>query len=752
MRNVVGGADLTGDGERMADNVENVVQENAGSAIQAQSISGGVNIHFGSSAAEAPRWLRPNSLPPASGTFCNRGPELSAATAAVTTERPVGSPAVVVVTGLRGVGKTRTAIEWATRERERFPDGVVYCDLAGSGRRGLVGLREAVAAILAQFGVSGEHLPSSRDGFLGFYRSFLADRRFLLLLDNARFPNVVEDLLPPSEHSVVFVMTDRDAAALAGRYDGALISLKALSEDFSLELLRSLVGVERVDRDLDGANDLLRVCGRWPQAIRMAAGRLKSRPGLRFAQLTSRLETAYERPRLATEGELAVQVVGDDAYEEMPADLRRAYRLLGLHPGGGDRPTLPAGGRTSRGPAVTFTAGAAAALLGTDEETATGLLDALIDRYLLDEEDGRYHLHDLVRVHARSRLEREEDAAERDAAVRRLAEWYLRSAAIADLAVNPHRPTSGPVYRELRKADSPFGTGDQAVAAGLAWLEAEHRNLRAMVYAADDRGWRDLVWQFCESLWGLYLSLKHYDDWIATHRLGLKAAEELDDPEARFRMGIQLGRALYETRDFPAAHDVLERTLDVAADTVDAGLNQATTLEFIGRAYLDDHQPGKALEYFLRAIALEEAGGRVRGVAIELHHIGRAHLDLGDEGAALEALTKAAEHFVRIGDTYNHGRVLLTLGRLHLRAGRVEPAADALTRSLEIMRKQGKTYQVAAALEALSELADLTGDPSRARALRAEARSAYERVGSLKAVELKAETADPAEGSGTGSA
>ena len=121
-------------------------------------------------------------------------------------------------------------------------------------------------------------------------------------------------------------------------------------------------------------------------------------------------------------------------------------------------------------------------------------------------------------------------------------------------------------------------------------------------------------------------------------------------------------------------------------------------------------------------------------------------------GLAPGRSAQAAEHFVRIGDTYNHGRVLLTLGRLHLRAGRVEPAADALTRSLEIMRKQGKTYQVAAALEALSELADLTGDPSRARALRAEARSAYERVGSLKAVELKAETADPAEGSGTGSA
>lgn len=489
-----------GDGNRYEGRARNVVQSHNVGVMNVYTGPGGER-------ASEPPW----SLPPGANPFLNRESPLREATVAVGKSQGRGNPALVIVAGLRGVGKTAMAVQWATSERERFPDGLLYADLGGAlSRRGLGGgLGETATDLLEQLGIAGEHQPHSDQGRLALLRSQLARRKAFLLLDNVRVARDVDAFVPPSPGCVVFVTTDgelTEVGDLAGRHDAEVIPLRGLPEEDGLSLLRMLLEPERVNGDLDGARALLRLCGGWPLAIRMAAGRLKTRRNLSLADLAARMEADHRDARPA-EGEGAVRVLGDEVYEAMPAEVQRAYRLLSLHPGGGDRPTaVPRG---ARGPAVVFGPEAAAALL--DRRDADVLLEALVDRHLLDEDGDRYIFHDLIRAHARAKAERDEDADSRDAAVRRAIEWYLRFAAEADLAVNSHRPTTGPVYRDLRGRPSPYGTGREAVGRALAALRSEHRNLCAAVHAAGERGWHDLAWQLCEALWGFFFSLKHYD-------------------------------------------------------------------------------------------------------------------------------------------------------------------------------------------------------------------------------------------------
>ncbi|GAB3682145.1 hypothetical protein GCM10027589_52040 [Actinocorallia lasiicapitis] len=380
--------------------------------------------------------------------------------------------------------------------------------------------------------------------------------------------------------------------------------------------------------------------------------------------------------------------VADAAYAQLPEQARRAYRLLALHPG-----TRPR-----------FTEEAASALLGED---ASGALDLLTGRHLLETHDGRYYFHDLVRVHA---LGCGRDNPE---AVRRVVEYYLDHAVAADTTANPDRAADafGPRYRHA----TPSGSA----AAALAWLDAEHRHLAACVFVARRRGWDDLAWQLCEASWWLYFTFKYHDDWIATHRVGLEAAAGI--PQAEFRVGIQLGRALNETGRFGEAREVLARAL-TAARALGAPAHEATAVEFLGRSHELAGDPVSALGYYERSLALERSVGRLRGVAINLHHRGRVLLALGRLDDASASLTEALELFEGLPrpDRYNTARVIHTFGRLRRACGL--DAVPLLLRALELMEAENRPYQQA---EILTELAGATGDPAYA----ARATALYTRLG-----------------------
>ncbi|WP_433324345.1 NB-ARC domain-containing protein [Spirillospora sp. CA-294931] len=668
------------------------------------------HLHVHGHSPEKPAAPGARGLPPVA-TLVDRDEEFSRVRAFLGAERPAGNPAVVIIAGLPGIGRRAFAAKLAHDLVERFPDGILFHDFTSPGSRDVTGPGDLLGEFLARLEVPDEDVPVSYAGRLGLFRDLTAERRVLLLLANVQASFQVEELVPASRHAAVLVTTDQDLGRLVERHDAELVRLGPLIDDDSLRLLEHVVGQARVDAEREAARTLIALCGGWPLVLRVAGGWLKRGPGREVGAAVRRMS---RKP-----GEELV-VVSDAAYGALPEEARRAYRLLARHPS-----------VTTGGSAVTFRLEAAAALLGMDADEAADVLDVLRDWFLLDAHDGRFSFHDLVRRHA-GRQPGEDDA---EAAERRCVEWYLRGSAAADRAVNPFRPTLGAVYDTLDGA--PFGTGQEAKRRGLAWLVTEHRNLCAAVYVSSDKGWDDLVVQLCEAQWGLQLSNRPYGALIPVLEKGLGSARALGEPAWVFRLGTQLGRGLSETGHKERALAVLGEALDAARRSGDP-LNEASALEFTGKAHLLDGDHAEALSYFLQARDLEEQHDRPRGVAINTHHIARARLGLGEVDAAIDLLTEAFHRFSRVRDPAgdrdydNQAKVSLTSGKAYRRAGRPAAAKAALNVALDLTRAEGRAYQEAQILEELA----LTDPGQRDAHLRAAA-EAYERVGSVHATRVR---------------
>lgn len=647
--------------------------------------------------------------------FVNRTRTLTAVDAVRGKERKPGRCGVVALTGPGGVGKTATAMHWAHSVSAEYPDGQLYVDLGGLGRRELAGVGDVLGQFLMALGISGDELPADVEARAARYRTIAATKRLLVVLDNAESVGQVTGLLPTSAASFAVVTSGRALGGLSGTVGAELLPLEPLAVTDGVRLLAEMIGAERVSAERTDAESLVELCGLLPLAIRIAGGHLGARPDRPIARMVARLDRDRLTALTANEGEISVRAVCDECYGGLPTGAARMYRLLSLHPAFDAR-----SGRPRR--AAEFGVPVAAALADLDADEAEVLLDSLADRYLIEPAgDSRYRMRALLQEHAHGLTERTDSEDTREATVRRAVDWYLRFAVEHDRAVNPFRPGAGPLYAtcapaEVSKKDA------------LDRLETERRNLRAVVHTAADRGWDDIAWQLCEALWGLYFSRKPYDDWIATHTDGLAAARRTGEPVAVFRVGVQLGRALFETRRFAEAREVLEEALAAARATGDS-LNEATAVEFVGRSYLDEGDYHQAIGYLERALNLERAGDRERGVAIDSHHLGRAHLELGHQEVAAGYLNEAARLFAAIPDRYNEARVLMSLARLEAAKGGRAAAAEALTLALAVMRVEGRSFQEAEVLAALATVAD---DAGAARRYAAQAIAAYDRVGDSK--------------------
>lgn len=686
-----------------------------------------VHVHGEGRQAVIPRMLYAAPMP-----FIDRLPELARLDALFNAPREPGNPGVVLVNGFGGVGKTGTGTYWAHRSDAHFPDGHLYVDLAGLSRPGVNGIGDILGRLLRALGMPNDDIPSDTDERAAQWRSISAGKRLFLLLDNAETAAQVTFLLPNSENSLVVVTSDRRLSGLVQWHGAKRVQLDPLATEHGVRLLAAIIGDERVAAEPAEANALVELCGGLPLAIRVAAGQLEARPRWRIARLVARLRED-RMSGLASDGERPVEAVCEAAYAGLPDDAARMYRLIGLHPGDGAK-------------AVTLAPEAAAMLAGVPPDEAEDLLDLLADRHLVERteeasrrargagaegspaagrDEGRYTIRGLIREHARRK------AGEDAAAVRRLIGWYLNFAITNDNAVNPHRPVSGPSYRAIRSAATLL-TGeeaDRAKAEALDRLEAEQANLWASVHTAAAAGWYDLAWQLCEALWGLCFNRKPYDDWIAGHVAGMEAARRTGEPIAIFRVGIQLGRGLQETRRFEEAHRVLAEALDAARGTGDR-LNEATVLEFIGRTWFEAGEYDRAEERLREALALERAGGRTRGVAIDTHHLARVLLARGDATAALSLLDEASELFEN--DLYNLARTLMTRGKALTVSGAPEKAREPLLRARQIMHAQKAWFQEAETLRLLSTAAERSKDPA-ARDYAAEAVELFESIGAFRA-------------------
>ena len=380
--------------------------------------------------------------------------------------RPV---VIAAIHGMAGVGKTALAVHWGQRIARRFPDGQLYTDLRGHSARAAMTPGEALGRALRALGVPDRQIPAEEEEQAALYRSLLAGRRVLVVLDNAATPEQVRPLLPGSSGCMAVVTSRCRLSGLAARDGAQRIDLDVLPAAQAVAVLAQSAGAARVDAEPAAAQDLARLCGRLPLALRIAAERVASRPRSALADLARELTGARNRLDLLCAGDddaAAVGAVFSWSYRTLPPAAARVFRSLGLLAG----PDVCA-------PAV-------AALIAADTATARQLLELLAGMYLVEESgQDRYHLHDLLRLYAAERALAEDTDEDRAAAQRRVLDWYLHTAYAANSAM-PHLP---PYFALDAVAEGCVPLTFATIRQALDWYETEHANLTAF----DPHGRRD---------------------------------------------------------------------------------------------------------------------------------------------------------------------------------------------------------------------------------------------------------------------
>ncbi|MEU6348128.1 tetratricopeptide repeat protein [Streptomyces sp. NPDC047072] len=679
-----------------------------GPSVQASAVYGGVHIRSG----DGPPRARPWQLPPAVA-LTDRTAEVERLEDLRARSAGRGDSALATVSGLGGVGKTALALAWLHRLRPDFPGGGLYADLGAQSPAGPADPGEVLGGFLRGLGVEPQQVPYGIAERAALYRSLTAERRIVVLLDDAATAAQVRPLLPGGPN--VTLVTSRRRMSGLVLEGGHQVQLEPLAPEDAVELLAVTLADDRVADQPDEARELVGLCAGLPLAVRVAGARLAARPRRPITTMVRAL--AAERGRLdalAIEGDHGVRAALDLSYEGLPADAARLYRLLGLHPG------TEFGTAAAR--AFLGGAGGIDGTGGTPEE----LLDILHDANLLVEVgEDRYRFHDLVRLHAAARAEEDESAGERAAAFRRFADHCVATATRAETAIDPRHPLrersfgTGPVVTE------DFGEGAQAA---LDWLERELPTLMAVVRRAAAAGAFEVVWQLADALGPFFIRRKHYDHWCAAYRHGLAAAEELSDTAVQCRMLTSGGLGELGRGDHARALEMFERAARLFTADGDR-LGHARTLNFRGLAEQRLGRLDAAADLFARAaVELPSCGDR-RGGGLARLNAADVELGRGRLERAVEAATEARATLLAVDDSYNAARAVILLGRVCLRGGRLDEAEDVLSGALEVLREVAASYEMARALEALGETAQRQGRREAALARYREALDLYVTVG-----------------------
>ena len=577
--------------------------------------------------------------------------------------------AIAVITGGAGVGKTALATHWAHRVAGRFPDGQLYLDLHGYAPGPTVKPARALELMLRALGVSGDRIPPDLEARAGLYRTMLAGKRMLVFLDNAVGSEHVRALLPGQPGCLVLA-TSRDSLGGLVAMDGARrIALDVMDDTEALALLDRLLGADRVVAEPKAAARLAELCVGLPLALRIAAANLTPRP------LADQVEAlaADRLDSLAVDGDpQAVVIVHfDHSYRRLGADERRLFRGFGYLPG-----------------ADISTEGAAALVKSTVDDAAA-LLDRLTDAHLVERHrPGRYTCHDLLREYA---ARCPGPSGERDAALRRLYQWYLDGTILAMDRIDPHRRR----LTEATPADPGISLGDYQQA--MTWLETERPNLLEVVSAAAGQGWNGYAWRIPQTLWRFFYIRGYLQDWQTTHRLALIAARRDGDPLAQAEILNNLATAERRAGQHRRA---LELHLEALEQTRRIGdrAGEAAVLGNLGVIYQRTGRHTEAIKELRRALALHRELGNIRPQATTLGNLGVVYEEQGRYRAAVVQYRRALEVFRAVGDELGQAIALANLGIVYQRLGQYPEALDHQRQALVLQRHHGDRQGEAAVL------------------------------------------------------
>ncbi|MFL6145701.1 MAG: tetratricopeptide repeat protein [Labedaea sp.] len=629
----------------------------------------------------------PAQLPADIGGFTGRDDDLDRLDAALRRRNSPDHTAVVfaAITGTAGVGKTALALHWAHRVRDEFPGGQLYVNLRGYASDSPVRPLEALTRFLHALGVPAERVPVDEEEAVGLYRTVLADRKALVLLDNAASADQVRPLLPGSRGCLVLV-TSRDRLAGLTATEGATrISLDVLDPAEARALLVRMIGEDRAGRALPAVADLAEACAYLPLALRIVAANLASVPHSGVADYTDELRKRGRLTELVVEGddEGAVRAAFDLSYDSLPPEARRLFRLLGVVPG------------------VDFTADVAAALLGVGVAEARRRLGQLAVANLVGEHAaGRYQFHDLLREYAAGRARSEDGPAAVHAATERLLASYLGATEAATGLLYPHVPRMPRTGRVLsiwsRPADPP---ATQAAAVDL--LDTELPNLAAAVRAGAP-GLLRYSWLLVDALRGYFIARGRCAEGLAMGRLALAAAQREGDAPAEASMTDVLGLIHYNLSDYAKAAGMHSRALVLSRRTGNA-LGEASALHNLGRVHSQLGKPTQASLYHEQSLTINRRLGNRHGEASDLNYVGAAWLSRGRPDRAIAYQTQALAISREIGGRSLELVACNGLGLAHWALGELDRAVRFQVDCMALCGQLGHQVGEANALVCLAE-------------------------------------------------
>jgi DNA-binding SARP family transcriptional activator len=621
----------------------------------------------------------PAQLPAAVAGFTGRDLQLKQLGGMLPDE--VGPAPVLVVstiTGTAGVGKTALAVHWAHQIRDRFPDGQLYANLRGYDTGAPMRPIDVLSAFLPALGVPADEVPSTLEPAAALYRSVLADRRVLVVLDNARHPDQVRPLLPGGAGCLALI-TSRDSFGGLVARDGAVrLALDVLTPGEARDLLVTLLGRERVEAEPAAVDRLAGLCGHLPLALRIAAANLNRDRETSVAGYVAQLDGDGALAALEPDGdpEAGVRAAFEHSYTLLPPLTRTVFRLFGLVPG----------------PDVT--APAVAAMAGTAVDAGARALARLASAGLLDEGPaGRYSGHDLLRRYAAELAAREDTVAERTAAVARLLDHYLRN-------VNAAAALLYPVILRLPSTVEGEAGFDTDLAAS-AWLDAEFRNLVAAVRYAAQHGPRPAASRLADALRGyLYLRM-HVVDWDVVGAAGLAAAEVEDDVPGQAAARLSLGTLHLATGRYDDALAAFTAALDGCRRAGWVAGEAAATAN-LGNVHLECDRLDEAAEHYAAALAINRRNGFRTGEAGQLANLALVQGLRGELRLSAENLAAALVLHREIGSRVSEARNLANLGDAYHRLSRLADATEALTRALAMHRELGDRRTEGSTMAALA--------------------------------------------------
>ncbi|MFE7116311.1 BTAD domain-containing putative transcriptional regulator [Streptomyces sp. NPDC057654] len=656
----------------------------------------------------------PRQLPAPPAAFTGRLPELErldrtlAGRTAVSTDRTTGGTVVIsAIGGLAGIGKTWLALCWAHRNADRFPDGQLYVDLRGFDPSSPpVAPAAAVRQFLEALGVGRDAIPVDTEAASALYRSVLADKTALVVLDDARDAQHVRPLLPGSASCTVLVTSRDRLTSLVATHGADLLHLDVIGDADARALLVRRLGERRVAAEPEAVAALIAYCGGLPLALGIAAARAVSHPDFPLGVLADELGAAAHRlDALDVEGRTAadLRAVFAASQQALSAPARRLFGLLGIAPG----PDIGTD--------------AAASVAGLPPATAWRFLAELEEAHLVEQwRPGRYRMHDLVRLYA---AEAGGAAPDRAAALTRVTDFYLHTAFAANRLLDgpdtPFRPAPAPPV----EGAAPREPADAA--AALEWFAAEHACLLAAQATAFEERRYPVVWQLAWALISFHLSGHHLEEYEEVWRRALCAAEDHSgEPGPRALAHWRSGHARALRGEHTEALDHLELALALVERDGDTA-GQAHVTRTVAWVWEQKEDCPRALDHATRALALYAAVGNTAWLANQLNAVGWLSARLGRYEEAQAHCEQALALFRRGDRPDDAASTLDSLGYIAHRRGRWASAVAHYEQALALFAASGGTYDQADTLANLAETLDAMGYGDRARTVRLQALDLY---------------------------